>query len=318
MVNNHVLLYNRDVLPHYKQPPQILDILHQKSDFRFSLMTVSEELFSKVYYRRRREYEAGHRHDVYHIILCLSGRNRFLLDDKLCENQKGTLIITSPGQRHEFRPFSKGTLLYRNVTFRLQGQTGDLQIPFVKLLELYLGIELQDVKMPVVLEKRPFHELAALMGQLRKELSFENNNTFSAYRLILDILGLLGREVYTFREKTSFSIPTPLENTRDMIRRNFKEKLSLSELASNANLSKGHFSREFKKAFKITPMDYQRNLRIENAKVLLKMSNESLKSMAEQLGFNDVYHFAKVFKQQTGKPPAAYRRIHTRSMKSMY
>jgi transcriptional regulator GlxA family with amidase domain len=58
----------------------------------------------------------------------------------------------------------------------------------------------------------------------------------------------------------------------------------------------------------MSPRQYVTLTRLESAKSLLHSSNYNLTAIAEQLGFNDIYHFSREFKAHAGLSASAYRR----------
>jgi len=59
----------------------------------------------------------------------------------------------------------------------------------------------------------------------------------------------------------------------------------------------------------VSPARYRILRRVDRAKVLLSEGRLSVKQIAEQLGYCDVYFFARQFKQVTGKTPSEFRRV---------
>ena len=68
------------------------------------------------------------------------------------------------------------------------------------------------------------------------------------------------------------------------------------------------FNRRFKQAAGITAGEYLQNLRLNNAKELLRTSNLPIADIAEQCGYQDGSYFCQRFKQQMEQTPRAYRR----------
>lgn len=79
-------------------------------------------------------------------------------------------------------------------------------------------------------------------------------------------------------------------------------------LAKACSLSRGHFSRLFKKTFGLPPHKWQRERRLEMAKTLLCDPNCALADIAIRCGFNDQAHFTRVFKLTTRVTPMVWRR----------
>jgi AraC family transcriptional regulator len=86
------------------------------------------------------------------------------------------------------------------------------------------------------------------------------------------------------------------------------EEFSLDRLASQAGLSKFHFQRLFKAATGIAPSRYHINLRINEARRLLRETKMSVLNVALEVGYADPSHFAQLFRRETGLSPSNYRR----------
>ena len=84
--------------------------------------------------------------------------------------------------------------------------------------------------------------------------------------------------------------------------------VSMNTLAQSLGLSMRTFNRRFKQATTITATDYLQNLRINNAKELLRTSNLSIAGVAEQSGYQDSSYFCARFKKVTGQTPLSYRK----------
>jgi AraC-like DNA-binding protein len=84
--------------------------------------------------------------------------------------------------------------------------------------------------------------------------------------------------------------------------------LTVAELASQIFVSETHFRRLFHKVIGISPVQFVRRRRIENACHLLRTSDQPVKQIAQACGFAEVAFFSKVFHRLVGISPAAYRR----------
>ena len=54
-------------------------------------------------------------------------------------------------------------------------------------------------------------------------------------------------------------------------------------------------------------MEYLRRVRVQQARVLLEDVDLSIKEIARRVGFEDPFHFSKVFHRIDGLPPSLYR-----------
>lgn len=88
----------------------------------------------------------------------------------------------------------------------------------------------------------------------------------------------------------------------------YTENISLNQLADQFYISKYYLSREFKKEFGTTIIQYLLTKKITNAKELLRYSNDSIETIAQHCGIDDASYFNKVFKKIEGCTASEYRR----------
>ena len=81
----------------------------------------------------------------------------------------------------------------------------------------------------------------------------------------------------------------------------------IEELASTLGVSGGYFRNIFKHHTGFSPYQYYLQLQISRAKSMLRSSELSIKQIAKALGFQNVYHFSKLFKSKTLMTPAQWR-----------
>jgi transcriptional regulator GlxA family with amidase domain len=84
------------------------------------------------------------------------------------------------------------------------------------------------------------------------------------------------------------------------------------EIAMSVGLGYSVFRKKFKEYTGVSPAQYQINLRINKAKDLLVTSKQSLKEIANDLGFESADYFYRLFKKKTGYTPSDYREKNDR------
>ena len=92
------------------------------------------------------------------------------------------------------------------------------------------------------------------------------------------------------------------------INEHFDESVNLDSLANRFYVSKYHLSREFKKEFNQTIIQYLLNKRITYAKELLRFTDMSIGEIAQKCGIGDMNYFNKVFRKVEGSTASEYRR----------
>lgn len=89
----------------------------------------------------------------------------------------------------------------------------------------------------------------------------------------------------------------------------FSSHYKLSDLASASGVGTAHFTRLFKRYFGKTPIEYTNQIRIEQAKSMLRENDMKIKAIAETVGYSDALYFSRVFKKESGYSPSEYRKM---------
>ena len=89
----------------------------------------------------------------------------------------------------------------------------------------------------------------------------------------------------------------------------YSEKISLDQIAENMYLSPFYISKIFKSETGDTPIRHLINIRLEKARELLESGCEgSIQEVAASVGYDDAYHFSKLFKKRYGISPSQARK----------
>ena len=91
------------------------------------------------------------------------------------------------------------------------------------------------------------------------------------------------------------------------ISNNLSELSTIRQLSEVSGMSPSRFQHLFVDQMNITPMAYLENQRIERAKMRLSITNEPVGSIAESVGFSNIYYFSNRFKKNVGISPSEFR-----------
>jgi transcriptional regulator GlxA family with amidase domain len=99
-----------------------------------------------------------------------------------------------------------------------------------------------------------------------------------------------------------------LRRVRDRMDREYAQPLDVEALARGVNLSAGHLSREFKRAYGESPYAYLMTRRIERAMALLRRGDLSVTDVCFAVGCQSLGTFSTRFTELVGISPSSYRR----------
>ncbi len=104
----------------------------------------------------------------------------------------------------------------------------------------------------------------------------------------------------------------PVLKAQEFIENNFKEKISVEQLASMLAISRRNLERRFKKATSNTAAEYMQRVKIEAAKMSLESSRENVNEVMYKVGYTDTKAFRNTFRKITGLSPVEYRNKYKR------
>ena len=88
--------------------------------------------------------------------------------------------------------------------------------------------------------------------------------------------------------------------------KNYREEITLSDLARLSGLSRSEFCRIFKAATRRTPVEYLTGVRIRKSLPLLAGGEYSITEVAELCGFSGASYFSEMFKRHMSCSPSYY------------
>ena len=91
------------------------------------------------------------------------------------------------------------------------------------------------------------------------------------------------------------------------MKKNFRQALQVSNLAAMVNITTRTLNRRFQSSIGMRPIEYIRAVRFGQAKRLLESGDVSIKSLAHQVGYDDISSFTRLFKRATGLTPKEYQ-----------
>ena len=100
----------------------------------------------------------------------------------------------------------------------------------------------------------------------------------------------------------------PIDDVTAVLKENIYSALTIDEICAKTNYSKAYLFRIFKAKTGKTIMAYFIELKINQAKQLLRENELSVREISEKLAFTTPDYFTKTFKRVTGLTPLSYKK----------
>lgn len=224
----------------------------------------------------------AHVHEVWEVAYYYYGTGVNLINGTAYEFSPGTVICQPPRVPHEERSESG----YKNYFFSV----GNIGAPDGSLS-------------PIIFRDTANGDLFNIIKQLHYE--WRTNG----HRRIAEALADAAIAYIAELSRASALKNTYVERFERTLAANLSDpEFNITEAASKLPFSANHFRVIFKRETGFTPKRYLQQLRIEQAKSLLRTSTLPVCDVGRICGFADQYYFSRCFRAETGQPPSRYRR----------
>lgn len=264
-------------------------------------------LFAIKYDRTSNGYP--HKHDYIELLYIYDGVGKYQIDEEIFEVSRGTLLIINPGTihanivtdtEHPLVIFALGFCDvhikgYPDNEFAFKGYSPILEVPS---------------QLQKLISNCFFHMLS------EKEQNFPGKYDMMKCYLNQILLHIIRTYMEPDKQAdsslrfqfTSHKRKYIVKTILDYMEENFQEKISLEAIASNMYLSSIYISKLFKEETGQSPIQHLIQIRITKSIELMKTHPDwTIKKIATECGYEDVYHFSKIFKKHTGVSPKEFK-----------
>lgn len=256
-----------------------------------------------------------HYHRINEIYYCQSRGVRYLVGNRFYSLEPGDILILNSFDIHhslpvQGEPYERSLILFPSevVRPRSDGET-DLLTCFRNHAA---GYNHQRSLSP---DGRRFFEELHRRG--RKAMGVKRFGSDVELRLILEEALLFVNRLYLRRdEEAADRVPirpwekgdlARVSDIMEYIDKNISGNLSLDRLARKFGTTPNGLNRTFKRVGDFTVHQYIVNRRIQYAQLFLSEGRQ-VTAVAYDVGYNDLAHFIRIFKEKTGMTPGKYGR----------
>ncbi len=255
-----------------------------------------------------------HSHDYTELTVILSGNGKYHIEGNTYNVQAGDVIMCNPGVKHQSLEANEKEPIIEFVA-------GFTDFHFTGMPENSITIKDGGYVLRMSSENR--QEVKKRCYEMVAE--YEANNLGKYFMMkaqLMQIVLVILREMQPVTEQQkscrfeSYNKNYVVKKIISYLNENYACKISLDQIAQNLYLSPVYISKLFKEETGESPINYLIKIRLEKAKDMLEKEVQgSVKSVAKNVGYDDVYHFSKLFKKYYGISPLNYRKKVTQLQK---
>lgn len=145
-----------------------------------------------------------------------------------------------------------------------------------------------------------FYRLAQLLDKPESEQQIMSNIIIKEiyYRLLTGPLAYQLRLINTKGTRSN-----QIAEAISILKEKFSEKLDMDELAQSVNMAPSSFYRNFKKVTQVSPLQYQKQLKLYEAQRLMLSGNYDAATASYEVGYESPTQFSREYKKMFGNPP---------------
>lgn len=254
-----------------------------------------------------------HSHEFSELVIVYSGTGIHYTSNGESLLKTGDVFVINGGNAHGFKETQDLKLV--NIVFNLKNLESPLSdLPMLPSFHILFTIEPEfrtdaNYHGRLNLDKAQLGKAMGIVDEMEREISSKQaGRCIMVSALFMQLAAFLIR-AYEKAPPNSSSNLTKLGKVFSYIRKNFRKKLKVSELADIASMSESTLTRAFIKSVGMPPIAYCCQHRIHYSMGLLANSEMSISEIAMACGFDDSNYFTRIFRQQTGCSPREYRKL---------
>jgi AraC-like DNA-binding protein len=229
----------------------------------------------------------------FQMIYITKGEGIFISGDQEYKLQSGSMMLLLPGMKHKYQPvYEIGWHEY------WVGFTGDF---FHRLLEEGF-LSSDHILFDIGLHDHIMESFNQIFDEVRTQKPlFQLKACEKIFSLLVEVLS---HERRTEQPNYYQSI---VEKAKYLMESNIYGAINLSSISDQIGISSSRLNEIFKTYTSMTPYQYYIHIKMNRAASLLETEDLPIKEVAAKFGFEDPYHFSRLFKNKTGVSPSEWK-----------
>lgn len=229
----------------------------------------------------------------YQLLYVAEGTAHFQIGNRDYDIGKGGAILYRPQvpQNYYYVLSEKPDIYWLHFTgSKVEGFLETLGLPSEKPMQLLAKEELPELFEKIVVE-------------LRLDRDYKMEMTEAIFR---QLLTMIARNYQTFGQERRV-YHSIFDEVINQFHQEYQKDINIAQLADSYHISCCWFIREFKNYTGHSPKQYITNLRLQNAKELLRNHSLSISDIGGLVGYENQLYFSRIFHRYTGMSPSEYR-----------
>lgn len=273
-------------------PPNIKRLIVNNAIIKNFYLTAIGYYPKAIYHERERKTGSNQ----YILLYCVDGEGQVYIDDQVYILKPNTYIIIPKNTGHLYtssntNPWSIYWIHFNGLTanaiYRRYAEQEEMPVHTIPYDEGRINL---------------FEQVYAMLEHSFHEKEMEVTNLYLQHFVTSMVYYKELNPVAYETDSVSLSIA--------YMKKNIREKLSITDLAMQRGLSVSHYSRLFHQKTGSSPVNYFNLLKIQISCQHLYFTDRSIKEIAAAIGFDDQYYFSRLFSKLIGMSPLKYRRTH--------
>lgn len=257
---------------------------------------------------KNRDESSYHSHDYLELALILSGEGRYRFEEGVTSVKEGDVLIINPGVKHQALACPEA----ETPATEFFAGASDFQICGCP----YNSLPVPEGGHVLHVEGELWQRLFRIYSAMEAEKAVRRQGRYlmlKAY-LIQMMLLVIREECEPVEQPGGYAIESVnrkyvVDRIVNYFEEHYNEKISLEQIAESMYLSPFYISKIFKSETGDTPIRHLINIRLEKAREQLAGGRAgSIQEVAASVGYDDAYHFSKLFKKRYGISPSQARK----------
>ncbi|CAG7648647.1 AraC family transcriptional regulator [Paenibacillus allorhizosphaerae] len=260
---------------------------------------------------------APHKHEFIECVFVAEGEGEHIYRGESYPIARGDFFVIEPQVEHGYRVTGSVPMAVYNVLFLPELLEAELRqlsqvTPFIRFfyLEPLLRVP-SDFQYHLKLSVNEGLETKFVLDRIVGEFSKKELGYRLCIKAMLMELFIFLSRCYEKRMSEPFTSgrdeKTVMEWVCEFTKLHYAQPIMMEQIYQMCGMSAAAFTAKFKQYAGKTFTEFRNEVRIGVSCELLRHSGDKIIHIAQEVGFNDLSHFNKAFKQMTGMTPGQYR-----------